>query len=343
MTALFGPSGAGKTSIVQAIAGLLALDEGRIVIDGRIVLDTRARIDVPASGRRVGYVFQDSRLFPHMTVERNLLFGWRRAPVRADAAGIARVISLLGLEPLLARRPRHLSGGERQRVALGRALLSAPQILLLDEPMASLDGARRAEVLPYLERLRDEAGMPMLYVSHAIDEVARLADEIVFVRAGRVEAQGPVFELLPALDPASGGLFRATVVRHRDDGLSELAFDGGVLLVARVARAGGASLRVRIAAQDIMLAREEPRAISANNVLPATILSIAGDTGTHADVTIACGATRLTARITRASAQRLALAPGMTVFAIVKSVTVDPQLGDLPIERPRCAMPSWRP
>jgi molybdate transport system ATP-binding protein len=170
----------------------------------------------------------------------------------------------------------------------------------------------------------------MLYVSHAVDEVARLADDIVFLRAGRVEAKGPVFELLPMLDPASGGLFRATVVRHRDDGLSELAFDGGTLLVGTVSREAGALLRVRIAAQDIMLARQEPRAISANNVLPASIVSIGTAEGPQADVTVACGATRLVARITRASAQRLALAPGMAVFAIVKSVTVDPQLGDLP-------------
>jgi molybdate transport system ATP-binding protein len=265
-----------------------------------------------------------------MSVEDNLLFGWRRASARADAGEIARIVDLLGLKPLLARRPRHLSGGEKQRVAFGRALLAAPELLLLDEPMASLDGARRAEVLPYLEGLRDEAGLPMLYVSHAVDEVARLADEIVFVRGGRVAAQGPIFELLPALDPASGGLFRATVVRHRDDGLSELAFEGGTLLVRKVAREAGAALRVRIAAQDIMLAREEPRSISANNVLPATILSIGAGDGSQADVAIGCGPTKLTARITPASVQRLGLASGMAVFAIIKSVTVDPQLGDLP-------------
>ena len=328
VTALFGPSGAGKTSIVNAIAGLFRPDEGRIVVNGRVVLDTRQGIFVPARARRAGYVFQDSRLFPHMSVADNLRFGWRRAPAPASEAEIARVIDLLGLSQLLARHPGALSGGEKSRVALGRALLSSPDILLLDEPLAALDAARRAEILPYLERLRDETKLAMFYVSHTVEDVARLADEVVLVRDGRVTAQGSVFDLLTQIDGAGidpvGAVLDARVTSHRAaEGLSVLAFDGGQLIVSQIARAVGDRLRVRIRAEDIMLAREEPRAISANNVLPAVVAALRFGAGPQAEVQLACGAARLVARITRASVARLALAPGQPVFAIVKSVTVD--------------------
>ena len=330
VTALFGTSGAGKTTIVNAIAGTFKPREGRIVINGRVVLDTQAGIFVPAAARRTGYVFQDARLFPHMSVENNLLFGWRRAAVQASAAEIARIVSLLGLEHLLQRRPRALSGGEKQRIALGRALLSSPEILLLDEPLASLDAQRRAGILPYLESLRDAARLPMLLVSHALDEVARLADDIVVVKGGRVAAEGSVFEVLTGLElaalagsPPLGAVIPVTVAAHRDDGLTALGFDGGTLLVAQMAQAVGTRLRVRVRAEEILLALEAPRAISANNILAAEVLAVGGDGGTQADVQLRCGATRLVARITKASAARLALAPGKPVFAIVKSVTVD--------------------
>jgi len=317
VTALFGPSGAGKTSVVNAVAGLFKPDAGRIVVEGRTVLDTEAKVFVPARARRMGYVFQDSRLFPHMSVEDNLRFGWRRAAAKADEHEIERVVEMLGLTPLLERRPRALSGGEKSRVALGRALLAAPDILLLDEPLASLDAPRRAEILPYLEKLRD-TGLPMLFVSHTVDEVARLADEIVMLEAGRVTAQGSVFDLLTRLDVAAVGAVLETRVEEQRDGLTVLAFDGGKLVVPRVAEAR----RVRLRAEDIMLAREEPRAISANNILPATVVAIAAH-GAQADVQLAIGASRLVARITKASAERLVLAPGVPVFAIVKSVIVD--------------------
>ena len=196
VTALFGPSGAGKSSIVRAVAGLLRPQEGRIVIAGRTVLDTASGVFVPPEARHAGLVFQDARLFPHMTVENNLLFGWRRAPVKAGADEIARVIALLGLEQLRPRLPGNLSGGEQRRVALGRALLASPDILLLDEPLANLDADRQAEILPWLERLRDGARIPMLYVSHAVDEVARLADRVVLLKEGRVTASGSVFDML---------------------------------------------------------------------------------------------------------------------------------------------------
>ena len=327
VTALFGPSGAGKTSVINAIAGLLRPCEGRIAIDGRVVLDTDAGVFVPPQRRRTGYVFQDARLFPHMSVADNLRFGWRRTPNRMGEDGIARIVDLLGLGHLLERAPKALSGGEKSRVALGRALLSAPDILLLDEPLSALDAARRSEILPYLERLRDETKLPMIYVSHSVDEVARLADEIVVIRDGRVEAQGPVFDLLTKIDgsiPTLGAVLDARIEVHRPgEGLSVLAFDGGQLLVSQLARDVGSRVRVRIRAEDILLAREEPRAISANNVLPATVSALRAGDGAQSDVQIACGPKKLVARITRASAQRLGLAPGVPVFAIIKSVIVD--------------------
>jgi molybdate transport system ATP-binding protein len=329
VTALFGPSGAGKTSVVNAIAGLLRPREGRIVVEGRTVLDTERGVFVPARSRRAGYVFQDSRLFPHMSVDDNLRFGLRRAPAPMGEGEVARIVDMLGLRSLLGRRPRTLSGGEKSRVALGRALLASPDILLLDEPLAALDAARRAEILPYLERLRDETRLAMIYVSHAVDEVARLADEIVLMQGGRVAAQGSVFDLLTriegGIDPL-GALLDARIESHRGDGLTALAFDGGVLLVPRLAGEVGRRIRVRIRAEDILLAREEPKAISANNVLPATVAAIGSGAQApafQADVQLGCGESRLVARVTRASAERLALAPGLPVFAVVKSVIVD--------------------
>jgi molybdate transport system ATP-binding protein len=240
---------------------------------------------------------------------------------------------LLGLEPLLSRSPRALSGGETSRVALGRALLASPEILLLDEPLAALDNARRAEILPYLERLRDDAKLPMLYVSHAVEEVARLAQEVVMIESGRVVAEGSVFEVLTSLDFAQragtapvGAVIEAVVGTPRTDGLTMLTFGDGVLYVPSLSQPAGTRLRLRIAAQDIMLALEEPRAVSANNVLPARVMAVRNADVAHADVQLALGATRLIARITRASAERLVLTEGMAVFAVVKSVTIDPRM-----------------
>ena len=325
ITALFGPSGSGKTSIVHTLAGLTRPDQGRIVMGGTVVLDTDKNIFVPAERRRSGLVFQDARLFPHMSVEDNLLFGWRRAPHRAGTDEMARLKRLLGLEPLLRRAPRHLSGGEKARVALGRALLASPQILLLDEPLASLDAERRHEILPWLERLRDIARLPMIYVSHAVDEVARLADKVVLLRQGRVVAQGSAFDLLTGLGNPSGVLLGAlidtVVVGTRPDGLTELAFDGGGL-AAPVSAQPGRSLRVRIAAEDILLARSEPKGISANNVIRTKVTELRY-AETLADVELAAGAARLVARITAASARRLDLASGDEIFAIIKSMAVD--------------------
>jgi molybdate transport system ATP-binding protein len=333
ITALFGPSGAGKTTVANAIAGLFRPQAGRIVIDGKAVFDSATRVFIPAHERGAATVFQDARLFPHMSVENNLLFGWRRAKQRASQNQIAHVLDLLGLGALLKRRPAKLSGGEKSRVALGRALLSAPSLLLLDEPLAALDSARKSEIVPYLESLRDEAGIPMIYVTHSLDEVTRLADHLIVLKEGRVAAQGAVFDLLPDIEletlgreGAYGAVFPATIAEQRRDGLTALKFDGGVLLLPRIDRAVGAQLRVRLRAEDVLLAREEPQAISANNILPVTVLGVRASGAAHADVQLACGGVKLAARITRASMLRLAIAPGQTLFAVIKSVTVDPQL-----------------
>lgn len=330
VTALFGPSGAGKTTIANAVAGLFRPQDGRIAVDDRVLFDRASRIDVPPRLRRIGTVFQEARLFPHMSVETNLRFGWRRAAARATEDEFARIVDMLGLAHLLSRKPAKLSGGEKGRVALGRALLASPTLLLLDEPLAALDAARKEEIFPYLEKLRD-ARLPMIYVTHSLDEVTRLADELVFVNAGRIEKQGAVFDLLPDLEfanlsgaPSYGAVFEAVVATQRDeDGLTVLAFDGGELLVPRISQSPGTRLRVRLRAEDVMIARERPQAISANNILEVTIRAVHDDAGGHADVQLQAGGVKLVARITRASAIRLGLAAGQPIFAIVKSVIVD--------------------
>jgi molybdate transport system ATP-binding protein len=329
VTALFGPSGSGKTTIVNAIAGLLRPERGRIVLDGEILLDTEAHIFVPARRRRMGYVFQDARLFPHLSVEGNLLFGARRAETRASLSQFQQIADLLGLRPLLGRKPAKLSGGEKSRVALGRALLAGPRMLLLDEPLAALDRGRKLEILPYLERLRDFSGVPMIYVTHSAEEVARLADDVIVVHNGRIATQGSVFDLLsdPGLDPLvppDGGVFPAIIAEHRADGLTALLFDGGVLLVPRLDRPLQAKLRVRIRADDVILARAHPQAISANNILSAEVLGAPTQHGTHTDVRLRCGGVKFMARITHASFSRLSLRDGDAVFAIVKSIAMDP-------------------
>ena len=330
VTALFGPSGAGKSTIVSAIAGLVAPDEGIVRIGGETLFDSQVGIAVPAYRRRIGVVFQDARLFPHLSVQANLEFGRRRAPDKIPDDERDRLIALLGLEAMLRRKPRTLSGGERSRVALGRALLMAPRALLLDEPLASLDAARKNEILPYLERLHGETRIPMLYVSHSEDEVVRLADRVILIRDGRVAAEGSVFDITARLDLATGAgriapgaVLDAVVVRHDDTGLSELAFAGQTLIVPKVAHAPGAHVRIRIDAQDIMLALVQPTDVSANNVLAANVVAVRADgPGPEADIQLAIGEARLIARITRRSAARLQLAPGRAVFVVIKTVTV---------------------
>jgi molybdate transport system ATP-binding protein len=339
LTALFGRSGAGKTSIVNAIAGLLRPQYGHIAVGGTVLLDTERGLFVPPHRRRIGYVFQEGRLFPHLTVRQNLLFGHWFAP-RAAAAENARfddVVELLGIGPLLARRPGRLSGGEKQRIAIGRALLACPRLLLMDEPLASLDMARRDEILPFLERLRDHSKIPIVYVSHAAAEVARLATTIVLIADGRVQATGPVAEIMGRAGqyPLAGGfeagaVLTATVAAHDPRWeLSELAGGFGRLLTSRLDLPVGSPLRVRIRARDVILATHPPSGISALNVLPATVSAMAPIGEDAVEVELRVGAERLLARITRRSQEALGLAPGRAVFAVVKTVAIDRRsLGD---------------
>jgi molybdate transport system ATP-binding protein len=334
VTALFGSSGAGKTTILNAIAGLLRPEGGRIAIAGRVVFDSATGTWLPPRKRRIGYVFQEARLFPHFTVEQNLRFGWRRCRSRLPETEVSAIVAMLGLAQLLPRKPATLSGGEKARVALGRALLANPHVLLLDEPLAALDTARKNEILPYFERLRDEARLPIIYVSHSLDEVSRLAQEIVILRGGHIAASGNIFDVLtdlrlPDLTGASpyGTVIETTVTRHAErEGLTILAFAGGELVVPLTECTAGTRLRTHIRAEDVMIGLEEPRSISANNALVVTIDGVRESTPEHVDLRLICGATPLIARITRASCARLQLRQGAQVFAIVKSVTVAPQV-----------------
>ncbi len=333
VTALFGRSGSGKTTIVNAVAGLLAPDRGRVAVDGAVLLDTAAGLSVPAHRRRVGTVFQEARLFPHLSVRQNLAFGRWFAPRGAVLESPARVVDLLGIGPLLDRRPGALSGGEASRVAIGRALLSGPRILLMDEPLASLDEARRAEILPYLERLRDEARMPILYVSHSVAEVARLATTVVAIEAGRVARAGPAEAMLADPDAVralgvreAGAVLRARVRGHDGaDGLTEIDSGAGRLWLPRIDAPVGAQVRVRIAAQDVILALDPPAGISALNVLPVVVTAIHEGEGPGAAVGLLAGGDRLLARITRRSVRSLGLAPGTRCFAVLKAVSVAPR------------------
>jgi molybdate transport system ATP-binding protein len=319
VTVLFGPSGSGKTTVVNAVAGLLRPDRGRIAAGDWVLLDTGAGRFLPPHRRRLGYVFQEGRLFPHMTVRQNLTYGRWFAPRAARGESFDRVVELLGIGHLLARRPGALSGGEKQRVAIGRALLAAPRLILADEPLAALDEARKAEILPYFERLRDEVSVPILYVSHSSAEVARLATTVVALRQGRVAAVGPPSQVLG--DVAAVGargaasVLTARVMAHHGDGLSELATAAGPLWLPALTEAPGATIR----------SRERPAGLSALNILAGTITEIRAGHGPGALVTLAVGGDRLTARITARSVRDLGLAPGQTCHAVLKSVAVAPE------------------
>lgn len=325
ITALFGRSGSGKTTVVNAVAGLLRAQEGRITLGDHLLVDTAAKVFVPPHRRRIGYVFQDARLFPHLNVRQNLLYG------ASSDAGLGRIADLLGIASLLDRRPGALSGGERQRVAIGRAILSEPALLLLDEPLASLDEERKREIMPYLERLRDETGLPMLYVSHSVAEIARLATTLVLIDAGRITASGPAARLMadPSVAEAWGGRDLGAVVSGRveaqdSDGLTRVVTVAGPLLLPRVNADPGAALRLHIMAQDVMIALDRPERISALNMLPVRVGEMREEEG-GVLVSLILGAAeeeRLISRITHRSARNLALRPGMTVHAVLKAVTL---------------------
>lgn len=333
LTALFGPSGSGKTTIVNAVSGLVQPDHARIAVQGRVLVDTKQNIVVPRHRRRIGYVFQEGRLFPHLNVRHNLLFGRWFTPKDARKAGFDHVVDLLGIGHLLDRRPSTLSGGEKQRVAIGRALLADPQLLLMDEPLASLDEARKAEIYPYLERLRDEGGVPIVLVSHSVAEIARLATSVVVLSEGRVVTSGPTVEVLRHTNyfaqsglTEAGALIEAQVSRH-DDGydLTVLQARAGTLSIPRLPHPIGTSLRVRLRARDIILSLKAPEGLSALNVLPGFISSIDDAPGSSVDVQLDCGGDPVVARVTRKSVEELGLKPGLAVHAIIKSIAFDPE------------------
>jgi len=330
VTALFGRSGAGKTSVVNAIAGILLPDRGRILIGDQAVFDSARGIHVPTAKRRVGYVFQEGRLFPHLSVRQNLRYGHLFSAEARRSGSFEHVVELLGLRELLDRRPGNLSGGEKQRVAIGRALLSNPRLLLLDEPLASLDAHRRNEILQYIELMRDEVRIPIVYVSHAVEEVVRVADAVVLMSTGEVVKVGSAEEVMgrPDLRPAAGAfeggaVIDAKVIEQdlRYD-LATLAFEGGTLTATNVDALVGEPVRVRIRARDVSIALRRPQDISIQNILEGQVREISPERGGAVDVAIAVGGTLLRSRVTQRAVDGLGLAPGRTVYALVKAVSL---------------------
>ena len=319
VTAIFGRSGSGKSSLINCIAGLMRPDAGYVRVGG---VDLTRH---PVHRRRIGYVFQDARLFPHLSVARNLTYGGTHDQ---DA-----VIAMLGLGDLLHRRPATLSGGEKSRVAIGRALMSRPQLLLMDEPLASLDAPRKAEVLGYLERLCAQSAVPVIYVSHAMSEVARLATTLVLMENGRVTRAGPLDAILsdPAAVPLVGvreaGAVLTGTIRglNAADGLTEVALSAGRLILPGRLGDLGARVRLRIPAQDVILSTTRPTGLSALNILPCRIAALEIGQGPGVAVSLVSGTDRLLARITRRSAAQMGLAPGQEVHAILKATAMAPQ------------------
>ncbi|WP_084539847.1 molybdenum ABC transporter ATP-binding protein [Azorhizobium doebereinerae] len=330
VTALFGRSGAGKSTIIHMVAGTVRPDSGIIRVGDAVFFDSASRTELPMERRRVGYVFQDARLFPHMGVENNLRYGERRAGAERRI-GFDAVVGMLGIGHLLKRRPHTLSGGERQRVAIGRALLAQPRLLLMDEPLAALDDQRKAEILPYLERLRDELKLPILYVSHSLEEVLRLSDMAVAMADGQVVAAGPVAEVMsrPELLPVIGRFDLGTIldctVKAHDPAyaLSTLAFQDGELRVPLVDLPVGTPARARVRSRDVALSLSRPMDVSVTNRLAGKVSDIRREEGPYADVGVDLGHATLRALVTKESVERLALEPGMPAWVMIKAVAVD--------------------
>jgi molybdate transport system ATP-binding protein len=330
LTALFGQSGSGKTSVINIISGLIRPNRGRVVINGTVLVDTARGIFVPTWQRRIGYVFQEGRLFPHLTVRQNLTFGRRFRPAVEREARLEAVVKLLGIGELLQRRPGALSGGEKQRVAIGRAFLSSPRLLLMDEPLAALDETRKAEIEPYIEVLRDEYDIPIVYVSHSLKEVSRLAHAVVVLSGGRVAAMGDPAEVLsraelvpPDSIEEAGALITARIFEHDAKfNLTMLESGAGPLRVPRLDLPIGTSVRVRLRARDVMVATAAPVGLSALNIFPGYVVALR-ESGDDVEVDIDCNGVGVAARLTGKSVATLGLAVGMPVYAIVKAVTMD--------------------
>jgi molybdate transport system ATP-binding protein len=311
--------------VINAIAGLVTPDSGHIQLGDQVLFDSVARTNLPAHKRRIGLVFQDARLFPHLSVLKNLLYGARFSDGTVQRADAEAMAELLGLEGLLGRKPSGLSGGEAQRVAIGRALLSKPRLLMMDEPLAGLDQARKADVLALIEKVRDVVGVPILYVSHAREEVLRLASHVAILADGRCVDQGSPDALLGASGAGLARTLRARLVmKNSSDGLSELALSGGRLFVPQVDAPLGWVLQVEIAARDVMLSLNPPEGLSALNVLACQITEFrpSGANPSAIDVMLACGEDSLVAQITRRSMEQMGLQPGMSVYAVIKSVAL---------------------
>jgi molybdate transport system ATP-binding protein len=341
ITVITGPSGAGKSTLVGTIAGAsrpgiasIAMG-GSIALGDRVFFDSSKRAFMRPADRRIGYVLQDSLLFPHMDVRRNLLYGQRRGA----AWSLADVADILEIAELLDRSPHQLSGGERRRVAIGRALLSNPEILLLDEPLANLDHARRSAILPLIERLRDEFALPIIYVTHAWPEIIRLADTLMVMRGGRIQAMGPLSDVLAENnDLASMGLdgsvINATIVGHdADKGITALTMPAGPLYIATIDDRPGQTVRLFIGAGDVALSLDRPTQVSVQNILSATISTITPRTPPHVDVLLTLdggqslnGGQSLRARITSRAVESLGLTEGQQLFAMIKSVALDKDL-----------------
>ena len=326
VTALFGPSGSGKTTLLRLVAGLAHAD-GRLVVNGEVWQDEKTFL--PTHRRALGYVFQEASLFPHLSVRGNLDYGWKRVPPAERTLNREDVIGWLGLDGLIDRAPHQLSGGQRQRVAIGRALLSCPRLLLMDEPMAALDANARAEILPYLERMHRELQLPVLYVSHALDEVARLADHLLLIEAGRIAYHGSLAEGMTRLDlplayrDIAATVFDAVVVgQDAELQITRVACGAMELELVGLHGSPGAPLRVRVAARDVSLTLAMPQRTSILNLLPARVLELADGAPGQVLVKLSLGDTSLLARITRKSARLLALEKGTQVIAQVKSVAV---------------------
>ncbi|HVI30013.1 molybdenum ABC transporter ATP-binding protein [Hansschlegelia sp.] len=329
VTAVLGRSGSGKSTLVAAVAGLARPDHGRIALNQTALFDSTAGVNLPPRKRRIAVVFQESRLFPHLSVRSNLLFGRRRR--RDDASpALEQVIETLGIGHLLPRRPRSLSGGEKQRVAIGRALLSGPRALLFDEPLAALDAERKAEILPFLEALIQEVGLPVLYVTHALEEARRLARGLIVLEGGRIVAAGAIEEAVAAAGLATAGdrlldgVTVDAVVAQLDEryGLTGLALGGHRVWAPGLIGAPGAPARLRFLARDVAVALDPPQRSSVRNVLPGVVRGVKRGYGPYASVSIDIGGAVLRAEITRRAAAELDLAPGRVVYALVKSVAV---------------------
>ena len=329
VTALFGRSGSGKTTIINVLAGLLKPNSGFVSIDGKVLFDSDKGINVAADKRRLGYVFQEGRLFPHMTVKENLVYGMKSnsSPIPSEK----ETIDLLGLAKLLHRTPVSLSGGERQRVAIGRALLCSPKLLLMDEPLAALDAARKQELLPYISRLKDILNIPIIYVSHQIQEIMHLADTLVLLENGKLLEQGPVDQIInnPKFSPYFGEDLKSSFIRcivddnHHDTSVSNLRFDGGFIKTTILGKPVGSPVRIRIRAQDVAVSIKHPKDISIANIFEVKIQAIEQSDRGFVDLNLIAKNTVFWARLTKTSVENLNLIPGRVVFALFKSTAIE--------------------